>query len=92
MIAADQLFPAMTRALDVGGIDVNEVELWVEIGNLSVGVLLTQETVDEIYRKMLEGDDSPTAAKGELIEISQVSIPACSRQMIKPKRSRSRHM
>lgn len=43
---------------------------------LSVGVLLSQETLDEIMRKWIEGDNSPTAASGELLEISQVSIPA----------------
>lgn len=43
---------------------------------LSVGVRLSQETIDEIWTKYMEGDNSPTAAKGQLIEVSQVSIPA----------------
>lgn len=43
---------------------------------LSVGVMLSDETLNEIFDKMWNGDTSPTAASGELLEISQVSIPA----------------
>lgn len=45
---------------------------------LSVGVRLSAETIDTLYEKMFEGDTSPTEAKGELFEISQVTIPAFS--------------
>lgn len=43
---------------------------------LSAGVYLTAEVIDTILEKMWDGDDSPTDAAGELLEISQVSIPA----------------
>lgn len=43
---------------------------------LSVGVMLSDETLNDIFDKMWNGDTSATAAAGELLEISQVSIPA----------------
>lgn len=43
---------------------------------LSVGVMLSEETLNELMDKWVQGDNSPTAASGELLEISQVSIPA----------------
>ena len=43
---------------------------------LSVGVMLSEETINSLTQKWAEGDNSPTAAAGELLEISQVSIPA----------------
>ena len=43
---------------------------------LSVGVMLDQSVLDEIVEKWINGDDSPTAATGQLLEVSQVSIPA----------------
>lgn len=43
---------------------------------LSVGVMLDEETLEEVIDKWLDGDATPTAAAGELLEVSQVSIPA----------------
>lgn len=43
---------------------------------LSVGVLLDEDTLDRIVDKWAENDNSPTLASGELLEVSQVSIPA----------------
>lgn len=43
---------------------------------LSVGVLLDAATVDTLWQKLLDGDESPTPASGSLSEVSQVSIPA----------------
>lgn len=43
---------------------------------LSVGVLLDEEVLSQIVDKWVEGDNSPTAAAGRLLEVSQVSIPA----------------
>lgn len=43
---------------------------------LSVGVLLDAEVLEQIVEKWIDGDDSPTAAAGHLLEVSQVSIPA----------------
>lgn len=43
---------------------------------LSVGVLLDEAVLDQIVEKWAEGDNSPTAASGRLLEVSQVSIPA----------------
>lgn len=43
---------------------------------LSVGVMLTAEVLEEIFQKWWDDDDSPTAAAGELLETSLVTIPA----------------
>lgn len=43
---------------------------------LSVGVLLDADVYEEIARKWWDGDDTPTAATGELLEVSHVTIPA----------------
>lgn len=43
---------------------------------LSVGVLLDSEVIAEIADKWAEGDNTPTSARGRLLEVSQVSIPA----------------
>lgn len=43
---------------------------------LSVGVILDADVVAELLEKWWEDDDTPTAARGELIEVSQVTIPA----------------
>ena len=43
---------------------------------LSVGVRLDADVVAEISRKWWEDDDTPTAAAGELVEVSHVTIPA----------------
>lgn len=45
---------------------------------LSVGVILDAETVEKIIEKWWsdDPDDEPVAASGELIEVSQVTIPA----------------
>lgn len=43
---------------------------------LSVGVMLSQDVLDQIVEKWINGDDSATAAAGHLLEVSQVSIPA----------------
>lgn len=43
---------------------------------LSVGVTLSTETLSELIEKWWEGDETPTAAAGQLREVSQVSIPA----------------
>jgi HK97 family phage prohead protease len=43
---------------------------------LSVGVRLDDEVLDELVDKWLAGDTTPTAAHGELAEVSQVSLPA----------------
>lgn len=43
---------------------------------LSVGVLLDEDTLNSIMDKWMENDNSPTEASGELLEVSQVSIPA----------------
>lgn len=43
---------------------------------LSVGVLLDEDSLSRIVEKWMEGDASPTDVSGELLEVSQVSIPA----------------
>jgi HK97 family phage prohead protease len=43
---------------------------------LSVGVRLDDDVLEQILEKWWEGDTSPTAAAGQLLEVSQVSIPA----------------
>lgn len=43
---------------------------------LSVGVALTAEVIAEIVEKWWNEDDTPTAAAGQLLEVSQVSLPA----------------
>lgn len=43
---------------------------------LSVGVMLTADVLDQVFEKLWDGDDSPTAAAGQLLETSLVSIPA----------------
>lgn len=43
---------------------------------LSVGVLLSEDVLEEIVNKWASGDNSATAAAGRLLEVSQVSIPA----------------
>ena len=60
---------------EAGDVALMEAENGTRDG-LSVGVMLTAEVLNELLDKWFEGDDSPTAAAGELLEISQVSIPA----------------
>ncbi len=43
---------------------------------LSVGVRLDDDVLEELAQKWWDGDTTPTPARGELIEISQVSLPA----------------
>lgn len=43
---------------------------------LSVGVRLDEDVLAEITRKWWEDDTTPTAATGELVEVSSVTIPA----------------
>lgn len=43
---------------------------------LSVGVTLDPESVDALREKWMAGDDTPTEVTGELVEVSQVAIPA----------------
>lgn len=43
---------------------------------LSVGVMLNEDVLGEVVDKWMSGDTTPTAAAGELLEISQVSLPA----------------
>ena len=43
---------------------------------LSVGVMLSDAVLEKVTEKWWNGDTSPTAAAGQLLEISQVSIPA----------------
>lgn len=43
---------------------------------LSVGVRLSEDVLEKIVEKWIEGDNSATAAAGHLLEVSQVSIPA----------------
>ncbi len=43
---------------------------------LSVGVRLDDATLDLLMAKLWDGDTTPTPAAGQLLEISQVSIPA----------------
>ena len=60
---------------EAGDVALMEAENGTRDG-LSVGVMLTAEVLNELLDKWFEGDESPTAAAGELLEISQVSIPA----------------
>lgn len=43
---------------------------------LSVGVTLDPESVAALREKWMAGDDTPTEVTGELVEVSQVAIPA----------------
>lgn len=43
---------------------------------LSVGVLLDEDVLTEMVDKWVAGDTTPTAARGRLLEVSQVSLPA----------------
>jgi len=43
---------------------------------LSVGVMLNEDVLAQIVEKWWDGDTSPTSAAGQLLEVSQVSIPA----------------
>lgn len=43
---------------------------------LSVGVRLSDESYAELVDKLWNGDTSPTAVSGALLEVSQVSLPA----------------
>lgn len=43
---------------------------------LSVGVMLSEESLAEVFEKWWEGDTSPTAVAGVLLETSLVTLPA----------------
>lgn len=43
---------------------------------LSVGVMLTEESLAEVFEKWWEGDTSPTAVAGQMLETSLVTLPA----------------
>lgn len=47
---------------------------------LSVGVALAPDVIEAIWAKRWEEDDSPTAAAGDLLEVSLVSIPGVRRR------------
>ena len=45
---------------------------------LSVGVALSEASIEELIEKWIKGDTSPTAVTGAVREVSQVTIPAFS--------------